>query len=180
MDTLKALVAGRRSVRAFQSTPVATELKTELLEAVRWAPSWANTQCWEVVWVSDSDQKRALQETISPKNPATKAIVAAPAVVALCGKTGSSGYYKDEAGTRFGDWMLFDLGLATQNFCLVAHNLGLGTVIVGLFDHDRADRVLKLPVGYQSVALIPVGYPAKVPKAPKRRHRSEFTHYDTF
>ena len=180
MDALKALVSGRRSVRVFRPDPISADQQTELLEAVRWAPSWANTQCWEAVWVSDPDQKKALQETISPKNPATKAIVAAPVVVALCAKTLSAGYYKGEAGTRFGDWMLFDLGLAAQNFCLAAHGLGLGSVIVGLFDHDHADRVLKVPAGYQSVVLIPVGYPAKVPKPPKRRSLAEFTHHDSF
>jgi nitroreductase len=180
MENLDALVAGRRSVRTFLPDPISPDDKNRLLEAVRWAPSWANTQCWEVVWVSDPDQKKALQEAIGAKNPATRAIVAAPAVVALCGKTHSAGYYKGEATTRFGDWMLFDIGLATQNFCLTAHNLGLGTVIVGLFDHDRADRVLELPIAYKSVVLIPVGRPAKVPKPPKRREQFEFTHQDSF
>jgi nitroreductase len=28
------------------------------------------------------------------------------------------------------DWLMFDSGLAMQNLCLVAHYLGLGTVIV--------------------------------------------------
>jgi hypothetical protein len=28
--------------------------------------------------------------------------------------------------------------------------------------------------------MIPMGYPAKDPEAPKRREISEFTHYDTF
>jgi nitroreductase len=76
--------------------------------------------------------------------------------------------------------MMCDLGLATQNLCLMAHDLGLGTVIVGLFDHERAKQVLNTPDGFELVTLIPVGYPAKVGNAPKRREMSEFTHQNRF
>ncbi len=75
---------------------------------------------------------------------------------------------------------MFDLGLATQNLCLMAHDLGLGTVIVGLFDHDGAKQILNVPAGYELVVLIPMGYPAKTPSAPERREIEEFTHYDIF
>jgi nitroreductase len=75
---------------------------------------------------------------------------------------------------------MFDLGLATQNLCLTAHELGLGTVIVGLLDHDKAKSVLHVPDTHEVVVLIPLGYPAKSPSAPKRKEISEFTHYETF
>ncbi len=75
---------------------------------------------------------------------------------------------------------MFDLGIATQNICLTAHSMDLGTVIVGLFDHDKLNSVLKVPQGYEAVALIPMGYPAKTPKAPKRREISEFRHDEVF
>jgi len=75
---------------------------------------------------------------------------------------------------------MFDLGIACQNICLTAHSLGLGTVMVGLFDHDKAGKLLNVPLGYELVLLIPLGYPAKQSSAPKRREISEFTHNDTF
>jgi nitroreductase len=78
--------------------------------------------------------------------------------------------------TKFGDWMLFDLGIACQSLCLAAHRLGLGSVVVGLFDHDRARQVLLLPEPMEIVALVPLGYPAKRSEAPKRREIAEFTH----
>jgi len=53
-------------------------------------------------------------------------------------------------------------------------------VVVGLFDHDKARTVLKVPEGHELVALIPVGYPAKISSAPNRRQIAEFTHPDTF
>jgi nitroreductase len=101
-------------------------------------------------------------------------------VLAVCGKLKVSGYYKDQVSTKFGDWFLFDLGIATQNLCLAAHEAGLGTVIVGLLDHDAASRVLSAPAGTEVVALIPLGVPAKISKAPARREISEFTHADRF
>lgn len=174
------IVKTRRSVRKYEEKDVPEEMIQTLLEAVQWAPSWANTQCWEIVVVKDDSIKEKLQGVIAPKNPATKAITAAPVLFAVCGKLNSSGYYDNKVTTKFGDWFMFDLGLATQNLCLTAHYLGLSSVIVGLFDHDKAGEILNVPNGIEVVALIPVGFPAKSPSPPKRREISEFTHNDTF
>jgi nitroreductase len=56
----------------------------------------------------------------------------------------------------------------------------LGTVIAGLFDHARAKTVIDVPEHYELVTLIPLGYPAKVGNAPKRRESHEFTHDNRF
>jgi nitroreductase len=88
--------------------------------------------------------------------------------------------FMDQVTTKFGDWFMFDLGIACQTIALAAHALGLGTVVVGLFDHDKARAVLKVPEGHELVALIPVGYPAKISSAPNRRKIAEITHPDTF
>jgi nitroreductase len=174
------VVKGRRSIRKYQEQEVPEASLQQLLEAVQWSPSWANTQCWEIVVVRDPEIKQKLQETMGKGNPATKAIVEAPIILGICGKLKTSGFYKGEAPTKFGDWFMFDLGIATQSLCLAAHSLGLGTVVVGLFDHDRAKEVLKAPDGHELVALIPLGFPAKESGPPKRREIAEFTHSDTF
>jgi len=75
---------------------------------------------------------------------------------------------------------MYDLGLASQSLCLAAHSLGLGTVIVGAFDIDKAEEILGLPGEYRMVSLIPLGYPDQDPPAPKRREISEFAHVDKF
>lgn len=178
-EVMKA-IQERRSVRNYEDKDVPEELLNQVLEAVKWAPSWANTQCWEVVVVRDPAVKERLQATLAKGNPAAKAIVNAPVVLAMCGKLQSSGYYKNEVTTKFGDWFLFDLGIATQNLCLAAHDAGLATVIVGLLDHNKAAQVLGVPQGYELVVLVPLGYPSKVPSAPKRREVSEFTHREKF
>ncbi len=179
MDFME-VIKERRSIRKYEERDVPEDILNQILESVQWSPSWNNTQCWEVIVIKDPAIREKLQGTIVPKNPATKAIVAAPVLLALCGKLGTSGYYKDKVTTKFGDWFMFDLGLATQNICLTAHHNGLGTVIVGLFDHDKAKEVLAVPDGYDVVTLIPLGYPAKSPSSPKRREVSEFTHHEKF
>ena len=180
MSDVMSIVKGRRSIRRFQDKPVPETDLQQILEAVQWSPSWANTQCWEVIVVKEAPTKEKLKESLTAKNPAVIGLTEAPVVLALCGKLQSSGYYKGQATTKLGDWYMFDLGIATQSLCLAAYNLGLGTVIVGSLDHDKAKNVLGVGEGYELVALIPVGYPAKDSAAPKRREISEFTHYDKF
>jgi nitroreductase len=175
------IVKTRRSIRKYENRDVPPQALNTILEAVRWAPSWANTQCWEIVVVRDPAVKSKLQAALPPKgNPAMGAMVQAPVVLCLCGKLKSSGFYKDQITTKFGDWFMFDLGIACQTICLTAHALGLGTVVVGLFDHDQAGAVLKVPSGHELVAMIPLGFPAKISSAPNRREIAEFTHQDTF
>lgn len=180
MTDFMTILKERRSVRKYEEKEVPQEILDQILEAVRWSPSWANTQCWEVIVVKDMDVKTKLQETLAPKNPATKAVANAPILLVLCGKKNSSGCYDGKVTTKFGDWMLFDLGIATQSLCLAAHHFGLGTVVVGLFDHDRAKAVLNVPAEYEVVAMIPLGYPAKISSPPSRREIREFTHLNTF
>jgi nitroreductase len=181
MPEFVEIVKTRRSIRKYEDRNVPPETLDTILEAVRWSPSWANTQCWEIVVVRDPAVKQRLQASLPPKaNPAAGAMVQAPVVLALCGRLKRSGYYKDQVTTKFGDWFMFDLGIACQTICLTAHALGLGTVVVGLFDHDRAKAVLNVPEGYELVAMIPLGFPAKISSAPNRREMAEFTHQDSF
>jgi nitroreductase len=177
------IVAGRRSVRKYREEVVPDELLDEVLEAVRWTPSGGNIQPWEVIVVRDPETKKRLQETLGGYNPARKAIVAAPLLLVLCGKEKiPDTYSKDkDISTKFGDWwFLFHLGSAAQSLCLAAHALGLGTVMVGFFDHDRAKEILEVPEGYEVVLMTPLGYPYKVPKAPPRRPIAEFSHSESF
>jgi nitroreductase len=179
MADLMDIIKGRRSMRKYQEKEIPEESLDQILESVRWAPSWANTQCWEVIIVKDPGIKEQLQATLI-RNPATKAMAQAPVVLVLCGKLKISGYYEGRLETKLGDWFMFDLGIASQNICLTAYNLGLGTVIVGQFDHNRVKGILGVPDDYGVVTMIPLGYPAKDPKAPKRREINDFCHFERF
>jgi len=181
MNNLMEIIKSRRSIRVFEEKEFPEASLNQALEAFRWAPSWANTQCWEVVVIKEKSIKERLQACIPAKgNPAVKAVVQAPVLLVVCARLNVSGFYKGGPVTKFGDWFMYDLGIATQNLCLAAHSLGLGTVIVGVFDHDKAREVINVPEGYEPVTLIPMGYPAKTVSAPSRREISEFAHYETF
>ena len=177
-DVLDA-IKDRRSIRRYKNDPIPDLILGQLLEAVRWSPSWANTQCWEVIVVKDPGQKAGLQATLG-RNPAFDAMVDAPVIFVLCARLEKAGFKKGESTTKFGDWFMYDLGLANQNLCLAAHALGLGTVIVGLFDHDKTRKVLDVPEGYEVVSMVPTGYPASEAVAPRRREVEEFHHNDKF
>jgi nitroreductase len=173
-------IKGRRSVRSYKSDPIPEEKLRKVLEAVRWAPSWANTQCWETIVVREQGTKKQLAETLPPGNPSREAIVQAPLTLALIGIEGRAGFYKGTAATDKGDWYMFDCGLAAQNLCLAAYAEGLGTVIVGLFDAAKAAKVLQVPQGKAVVIITPLGFPEKVPAPPKRKEIEEFLYQEVY
>lgn len=179
MET-RECIKSRRSIRRFTEQMISDELLIELLEAIRWSPSWGNTQTWEVVVVKDQATKEKLSECIPASNPACKGVAQAPVVIAVCGKLGSSGYKKGEVLTDKGDWYMFDAGIACQNLCLAAHDLGLGSVHVGTLNHKVVDEILGLPADIKSLELIPVGYPAKEALAPPRKELGNFVYMERY
>ena len=177
---LSEAIKGRRSIRKFKTDDISSRDLEAIMEAIRWAPSWKNKQCWDVVVVRGPERKKALAETLPQSNPARGAVTEAPVVLAVCAKKGVSGFDRGEIGTNKGDWFMFDTGLAVQNLCLRAHSLGLGTVIVGLFDAPRAEALLKVPEDRSVVVLVPLGFPEKPVSGSKRKEISEFVRHETY
>ena len=176
---LTEAIKGRRSIRKYRPDPVPEEALKAVLEAVQWAPSWANTQCWEVIVVSDPEVKARLAEALPQGNPGSTGFKQAPLALVLCGKKGVSGVLGGKASDR-DDWHMFDTGLAMQNLCLAAHGQGLGTVVIGWFDSARAAQILGVPEGVDLVAITPLGYPAREGSAPKRKDLSEFVFQNSY
>ena len=58
--------------------------------------------------------------------------------------------------------------------------MGLGTVVVGMFDHKKAEEILGVPPNVEVVAITPLGYPATEGSAPKRKEPSEFVFYERY
>ncbi|OEU46260.1 MAG: nitroreductase [Desulfobulbaceae bacterium S5133MH15] len=174
------IIKERRSIRRFTDQAVEQEKLDEIIEAARWAPSWGNLQCCEIVIVQKAEKKKKLAELLSAKNPASKVMENGPLVIAVCGRPEKSGYYKGKQQTRYQHWFMYDLGIVSQNICLKAHELGLGSVMVGSFDHPKVEALLNVPAGCELVALIPIGYPDHSPSPPKRKEVEDFVHYDKF
>jgi len=179
LEVLEA-IKSRRSIRRYRTTPVDDKTIELVLEAARWAPSWANTQCWRFVVVRDSSKKDELSNVLTPHNPAGEAIRNAPVVVVACAELGKSGCYRGQPTTDKGDWYMFDVALAMQNLVLAAHSLGLGTVFVGAFDAKKAASILGVPEGSCVVAITPLGYPDQEPRPIPRKELSEIVFYDKY
>ena len=72
---------------------------------------------------------------------------------------------------------MFDVGAACQTFCLAAHEAGLGTVIMGIWDEDGITELLDIPENQELAALIAIGYPDISPEAPKRKSVEDLLTY---
>jgi nitroreductase len=193
VDLLEAIKT-RRSIRKYTDAPVDDAKINTILEAGRWAPSWANTQCSRFIVIRDAKIRAALADTVGKmKTPDGKEVVSGaavamtvvPVVIAVCAQIGISGTKPGGGGggeyiTDKGDWFMFDTALAVENMVLAAHALGLGTVIMGAYDPVKAEKVLNIPRGYRLTAIFPVGVPAAEGKAPPRKELSELVIKDKF
>ena len=173
-------IMDRRTIRKYTDQPVTDETMQELYKVIESTQSWANTQCWEIVDVRDPALRKQLQSALPGKNPSHKAIAEAPKLLAVCARKGRSGLIDDKIANKHGDWYMYDLGLMTQNLCLAAHSLGLGTVVVGWYDLEAAEGILNCPDDVEVVTLIPMGYRAQKGHVPPHRPVSEFVHTNTF
>jgi nitroreductase len=181
METLEAIRTWK-STRKFLDKPVEEEKLKRILEAVRRAPSWANMQCWKLVVVTNEENIQQLSKLafvesyFAPlgytSNPAQKGIAAAPAVVVLCADPSRSGKIWDQA------YYMTDAGIASQNLMLAAHDQGLGTVFVGVFEEEKIRSLLKIPATIRIVGLFPIGYPASVGETKPRKELGEIVMYE--
>lgn len=173
--TAKDCILSRRSIRKFTDQPVDHELLESIVATASYAPSWKNTQIVRYIAVEGGLKDRIAGEctTAFPNNG--RIIEAAPVLIAVTVIKNRCGYERDGSFTtpRKDTWQMFDAGIASQTFCLAAHEAGLGSVIMGIFDREKAEMLLELSSDRELVALIPVGYPAEEAAAPRRKDVSE-------
>ena len=188
MDVFEAIKT-RRSIRKYKPDPVTDEDLQKVLEAAHWAPSWANTQCWRFIVVRNPDIKSQVAGTLMKvqfgddwlKNAATDAMVQAPVLIVACAQKGIAGYNRDGTPvTDKDDWLLFDVALSVQNLTLAARALGMGTVIVGAFDAEKAAEILNVPDGYSVVTMTPLGYPDHTGQAPPRKELTDIIYNEKY
>ncbi|WP_167958269.1 nitroreductase family protein [Anaerosporobacter faecicola] len=168
METI-ACIKTRRSIRSFQKRAIDKEVLDQVVAAAAYAPSWKNTQITRYVFVESEEGKKKLLENTPSFNH--NAIEEAAVVVIVSVIKKRSGYERDGSysSNKEDGWQMFDAGVASQTLCLAAHELGLGTVIQGILDYEKIQEVFQIPEEREVVALIPMGYPAEEPTAPKRK-----------
>lgn len=162
----------RRSIRKFKQTPVPKEILEQLVQAAAYAPSWKNTQTvrYNAVYNREKIQQIA-NEAVCGFQWNQRTITKSPVLIVVTTVDKRSGYERDGSfstskGTH---WQSFDAGLSVQNFCLAAHENGLGTVILGIFDENKVKDILSVSSGESVSALISLGYPDEQPNMPPRK-----------
>ena len=168
----------RRSIRKFKPDAIDHSLLESIISTASYSPSWKNSQISRYIAIEDSSILDRIVDQFTPSfNSAI--IKQAPMLIALTYVKGRCGYERDGSfTTKKGDrWQMFDAGIAAQTFCLAAHEAGLGTVIMGIFDEDGITELLNIPENQELAALIAIGYPDIDPQAPKRKTTEELLTY---
>lgn len=172
-------IKGRRSIRQFQEKAIDHSLLEQIIETASFAPSWKNSQTIRYIAIEGELKNKIGRDCTSTFPNNGKIIENAPMLIAVTVIKGRCGYERDGSFTthRGDTWQMFDAGVASETFCLAAHEAGLGSVIMGIFDEEKITHLLEISEDRELVALIPVGYPAEEPAAPRRKPVSDLLSY---
>lgn len=177
MNTI-ACIKKRRSIRRYLPKKVAHSVIQELIECVRWAPSWNNCKAVRYTVVEKAEHLQTLATTlVAPEN--IHIVKNAPLIFVISNVKKRSGYERDGhlSSAKGESWEMFDAGVACQTLCLAAAELGLGTVIMGTFDEKGISKFIHLPESEEIIALVACGYADETPMAPRRKEVGEILRY---
>ncbi|MCI0426583.1 MAG: nitroreductase family protein [Nitrospiraceae bacterium] len=147
------LLRQRWSPRAFSDQPVEAEKLRILFEAARWAPSSNNEQPWRFIVANkenETDWNRLFACLVAGNR--TWAYRAPVLILSVASRI----FEDDSTPNRHA---FHDTGMAVENLVLQATALGLSAHQMAGFDVEKARVDLKIPSGYDPVAMIAVGYP---------------------
>jgi len=172
-SVLKA-IQERRSVSRFKPDDVSEDKIDAIVEAARWAPSFTNSQPWNIIVVRNQETRRKLRELAATVTGV--GIEEAPVTFVLTVDTNKDPHHYVEDGAA-----------ATQNMALVAHSLGLASFWVGVFDvsgqrassEEKIRNLLNVPKDHRVISMLPVGV-AAMKFSKDRKPISEFVYHDTF
>lgn len=161
-----AAVMERRSIRSFSPKEIPGPVMDRLVDALIWAPSAGNLQSRRFCAVKDLRLKQKLAAAALHQNFITDA----PVVFVCCADSSISYHY----GSRGVDlYSIQDVAVSIMAMMLVAHENGLGTCWVGAFHEKEVATILGLPPNLRPVALVPAGYPERVPRPTPRISREQ-------
>ena len=182
MKSFMELVKHRQSTRKYQPDPVPREDLLKCIEAARLAPSASNSQPWKFIVVDDPELKDKIAKlTYDKVIKFNKFADRAPAIVVIT-------LEKAKTITRVGraikkkEWPLIDIGIAAENFCLQADEMGLGTCMIGWFYEKKVKELLNIPEERSIALMISVGYPPEDYRIREKRRKSleEITSYNAY
>lgn len=154
--TFAELAKIRQSDRKYKNQVVEKEKLIQCLETARISPSANNSQPWKFVVVDDFEKKEQIAECTIGLGM-NKFTHQCPVIVAVVLERQN---FMSTIGSMIKnkDYSLFDIGIAVNQFCLQAADLGLGTCIIGWFDEKKIKKILGVK-NRRIPLLISVGYP---------------------
>jgi nitroreductase len=176
MNTIEC-IKSRRSVREFTEQKVSHTILEQIVDAASFSPSWKNTQISRYIVIEDEQLKERIAESAKSNN--SNIIRVAKTLVIVSFIKNRCGYERDGSFTtsKCDSWQMFDVGVASQTFCLAAHEYGVASVIMGIFDDKEIAKIIDLSEDREVGALIAIGYEKEHPTAPKRKTVEELLEY---
>ena len=167
--TFMDLATTRQSDRAFIAQEVRREDLLKCVQAAQLAPSACNSQPWKFVIIDDAELVKQAGTAIS-NNPLgiNKFAETAPVLVAVVEEPAVL-MPKIQGKVESNRWAQFDLGSATEHFCLQAAELGLSTCIMGAFNEDALKTLLGVPADRRIFVTLAVGYPSGTARTKVRK-----------
>ena len=171
-------IKGRRSIRKYNAERIERSVLEDIISTASYSPSWKNTQITRYIAIEDTSIIQEIANKFTPQFN-SNIISQVSTLIAVTFIKGRCGFERDGSySTKKEDrWQMFDVGAACQTFCLAAHEQGLGTVIMGIWDEDGITELLDIPENQELAALIAIGYPAEEPSAPKRKSVQDLLTY---
>ncbi|HYL84821.1 MAG TPA: nitroreductase family protein [Candidatus Angelobacter sp.] len=155
------LIRERWSPRAFAEKPIPAATLRSLFEAARWAPSSSNEQPWAYI-VATKDDRENFDKVLGAlvefnAGWAKHAAVLAIAVVKLA-------FAKNHAPNRNAQ---YDTGAATALLSMEATAHGLSVHQMAGFDPEKARQAFGIPLGWEAIAAMAIGYPGNPETLPQ-------------
>ena len=171
-------IKGRRSIRKYKKGCIDHSLLESIISTASYSPSWKTLRLLVTSQLKTLLFSIKLPDEFTPDYN-SNIIRQVSTLIAVTFIKGRCGYERDGSfSTKKEDrWQMFDVGAACQTFCLAAHEAGLGTVIMGIWDEDAITELLDIPEGQELAALIAIGYPDVAPEAPKRKSVQDLLTY---
>jgi len=163
-----SIIFKRRSIRKYKNEIVPDEMIEKLLRAGFAAPSARNAQPWHFIVIND----RNILDEIPKFHPYSKMLTEASHAIVVCG---------DLSSEKVRDYWVQDCAAATQNILLMATELGLGSVWLGLYPNEERvnalKKLLQMPDEIVPLSIIAIGYPDET-KEPIDRFEAKKVHYN--
>jgi len=150
----------------------------QCLESARLSPSANNSQPWKFIAIDNPQLVTQIAEcaNLMGLNKFAKEVPLFIAVVIEKESLLSTihGVMSDKA------YYLIDIGIAVNQFCLQATDLGLGTCIIGWFDEKRVKKLLNTDKKKRIPLLISIGYPGSKTREKKRKSINQIVSWNSY